>query len=85
MLCPNYALNTDTTPADYGVFKQVFSNLAHSKIVVGCCRLAQTLVAIKFNVFELLAIATGFFIASFWLFNQVKARAIVMPFVIRLC
>ena len=49
---------------------------------MGCCRLAQTLVAIKFNVFELLAIATDFFIASFRLFNQVKARAVVMPFVI---
>ncbi len=42
------------------------------------------LVAFKFNVFELLAIATDFFIASFWLCNQVKARAVVMPFVIKL-
>ena len=42
------------------------------------------LVAFKFNVFELLAIATDFFIASFWLLNKVKARAVVMPFVIKL-
>jgi hypothetical protein len=29
-----------------------------------------------------LAIATVDFIASFWLFNQVKAKFVVMPFVI---
>ena len=40
------------------------------------------LVAFKFNLFEFLAIATVLFIASFGLFNKVKARAIVMPFVI---
>jgi hypothetical protein len=32
--------------------------------------------------FELLAIATVDFIASFWLFNQVKVKFVVMPFVI---
>ena len=40
------------------------------------------LVAFKFKLFVLLAIATVDFIASFWLFNKVKARAVVMPFVI---
>ena len=41
LFCPNFALNTDNNPANYGGFYYIFSNLARAYIVVGCCRLVR--------------------------------------------
>jgi len=41
LFCPNFALNTDNNPANYGGFYYIFGKLAHAYIVVGCCRLVR--------------------------------------------